>query len=124
VITTQQAPEQRLRAAARVAEVIVAGAAEVSMAEAISALAARGHRKILVEGGPTVLRQITADSLLDELCLTISPVLEGGCSPARLTWPAEAATAGACQGAAKLIGLRLASVIEDEGFLLNRHVRA
>lgn len=123
VITTRLAPEQRLHAAARVADVIVAGAAEVSMAAAINALAARGHRKILVEGGPDVLGQLTADSLLDELCLTISPMLEGGCTPARLTRSTDAAIAGSGRCTPKLTGLRLASVIEDEGFLLNRYVR-
>ena len=123
VITTQQAPGERLRAAARVSDVIVAGTTEVSMAAAVSALAARGHRKMLVEGGPAVLGQFTAESLLDELCLTISPLLEGGCSPVRLTSSPDAATAGTGQRAVKLTGLRLASVIEDDGFLLNRYVR-
>jgi riboflavin biosynthesis pyrimidine reductase len=123
VITTELAPGERLRAAARVSDVIVAGATEVSMAAAIDALAAQGHRKMLVEGGPIVLGQLTADSLLDELCLTISPLLEGGCSPARLTGSPNAATAGTEQSAVKLTGLRLASVIEDDGFLLNRYVR-
>ena len=95
------------------------------MSAAIDALAARGHRKILVEGGPTLLGQLIAHSLLDELCLTISPVLEGGYSPARLTRsPHATATAGHADGPVKLTRLRLASVIEDEGFLLNRHVRA
>lgn len=125
VLTTQQAPEQRLRAAAPVADVIVAGASQVSMAAAIDALAARGHRKILVEGGPALLGQLIADGLLDELCLTISPLLEGGLSAARLTRsPHAVAAVGTGDGAAKLTGLRLASVIEHEGFLLNRYVRS
>lgn len=125
VITTQRARERQLRAAARVADVIVAGAADVSMTAAIGALAARGHRNILVEGGPNVLGQLAAESQLDELCLTISPVLEGGYSPLRLTGsPRAAAAAGAGDDAEKLTRMRLASVIEDEGFLLSRYVRA
>jgi riboflavin biosynthesis pyrimidine reductase len=124
VITTQLARERQLRAAARVADVIVAGAAAVSMTAAIGALAARGHRDILVEGGSNVLGQLAADNLLDELCLTISPVLEGGFSPLRLTGSSRAAAAaGAGDVAERLTKMRLASVIEDEGFLLNRYVR-
>lgn len=117
LITTEQAPQDRLRAAARAADVVVAGAAEVSAAAAINVLEQRGYRRILVEGGPTILGQFTAADLLDELCLSISPILEGGRSAARVT------TAPDC-GPAKLAGLRLASVLEDEGFLLTRYVRA
>jgi riboflavin biosynthesis pyrimidine reductase len=125
VITTQRARERQRRAAARVADVIVAGAADVSMTAAIAALAARGHRNILVEGGPNVLGQLAAESQLDELCLTISPVLEGGYSPLRLTGsPHGAPAAGAGDDATQLTRMRLASVIEDEGFLLSRYVRA
>jgi len=116
LITTEQAPQERLQAAAQVADVVVAGAAEVSAAAAINVLEQRGYQRILVEGGPTLLGHFTAADLLDELCLTISPVLEGGHSPGRLT--------RAALDPAKLAGLRLAGVLEDDGFLLTRYVRA
>jgi riboflavin biosynthesis pyrimidine reductase len=116
LITTEQAPQERLQAAAQVADVVVAGAAEVSAAAAINVLEQRGYQRILVEGGPTLLGQFTAADLLDELCLTISPVLEGGYSAGRLT--------RAALDPAKLAGLRLAGVLEDVGFLLTRYVRA
>jgi len=119
LITTDQAPQERLRAAARVADVVVAGAAEVGAATAIDVLEQRGWRRILVEGGPTLLGEFAAADLVDELCLTISPVLEGGYATARVT-------SGPSRGdaPAKLAGLRLASVLEDDGFLLTRYVRA
>jgi riboflavin biosynthesis pyrimidine reductase len=118
LITTDRAPQERLQAAARVADVVVAGAAEVGAAAAINVLEQRGHRRILVEGGPTLLAEFAASELVDELCLTISPVLEGGYTAARVTRVANA------DGPAKLAGLRLASVLEDDGFLLTRYVRA
>jgi riboflavin biosynthesis pyrimidine reductase len=145
LITTEQAPQERLQAAARVADVVVAGAAEVGAATVINVLEQRGYRQILLEGGPSLLGQFTAADLLDELCLTISPVLEGGCSAVRVTRaprvtsathltgaaPGRAAgrprpghTTAAGDGPAKLAGLRLANVLEDDGFLLTRYVRA
>jgi len=115
VLTTQLAPADRLAAAQRVADVVVGGADSVTAQAAVDALAARGYRAILVEGGPMLLGQVVAARLLDELCLTISPVLEGGYATGRVT---------ANQGHAALTGLRLASVLEDDGFLLTRYVRA
>lgn len=115
VLTTEQVPEHRLRAARRVADVVVAGEREVSATAVIDNLAGRGHRKILAEGGPALLGQLTAAGLLDELCLSVSPVLEGGNAEARVL---------AARGPARLTGLTLASVLEDGGFLLTRYVRA
>ena len=130
VITTEQAPRDRVRAAAQVADVVVAGTTEVGAATAINVLEQRGHRRVLVEGGPMFLGELAAADLLDELCLTISPMLEGGYSALRVTTaPGQApqvtsAAQVAGDGPAKLAGLRLAGVLEDDGFLLTRYVRA
>jgi riboflavin biosynthesis pyrimidine reductase len=121
LITTDEAPRERLRAAARVADVVVAGAAEVGAATAINVLEQRGWRRILVEGGPTLLGEFAAADLVDELCLTISPVLEGGYAAGRVTSSADVTSGDA---PAKLAGLRLVSVLEDDGFLLTRYIRA
>jgi riboflavin biosynthesis pyrimidine reductase len=118
VITTEQAPQDRLQAAARVADVVVAGKEDVGPAASINVLGQRGYRRILVEGGPNLLGQLTAADLVDELCLTISPVLEGGYSAARVTMAPHG------DGPAKIAGLRLASVLQDDGFLLTRYARA
>ena len=115
VLTTELVPQDRLKEAASVADVIVAGADGVTAASMVDALARRGHRRILVEGGPTLLGQLAAEHLLDELCLTISPVLEGGQSAARVT---------SRRGPAGLTGMRLAALLEDDGFLLGRYLRA
>ncbi len=119
VLTTELVPEHRLKAAARVAEVIVAGEQDVTAAAAVAALAERGHRRILAEGGPRLLGELAAAGLLDELCLTISPVLEGGRSAARLLSAPTGTGAGLAPTA-----LRLASLLEDEGFLFARYLRA
>jgi riboflavin biosynthesis pyrimidine reductase len=120
VLTTQAAPAARRAAAAGHAEVIVAGGDTVTATAAVAALAGRGYRRILVEGGPGLLGQVTAEYLLDELCLTYSPVLAGGSAariiagpPAQARPPAQATPAG----------LDLAHVLEDEGYLLCRYLR-
>ena len=78
VITCASAPADTLERVRAVADVLVCGDARVDVAEAVAALHARGLRNVLCEGGPTLLRQLAAAGVLDELCLTISPFLAGG----------------------------------------------
>jgi riboflavin biosynthesis pyrimidine reductase len=49
----------------------------VDPAEAMHSLAALGHRVVLCEGGPSWLGQVVAADQLDELCLTIAPLIGG-----------------------------------------------
>jgi riboflavin biosynthesis pyrimidine reductase len=58
--------------------VIVVGDASVDLDAAVGALAARGLCRILCEGGPHLLRDLTASGRLDELALTIAPTLVAG----------------------------------------------
>lgn len=46
-------------------------------AAALADLRARGVRALLSEGGPTLARALVADGLLDELFLTVAPLLTG-----------------------------------------------
>jgi riboflavin biosynthesis pyrimidine reductase len=46
--------------------------------------AARGVRSVLCEGGPTLLRALAAAGCIDELMLTLAPVLAGGDAPTLL----------------------------------------
>ena len=43
----------------------------------LEAVRAEGHRRVLTEGGPTLLARFAADGVLDELFWTLSPVLAG-----------------------------------------------
>jgi riboflavin biosynthesis pyrimidine reductase len=78
VITTEAAPADRRAAAAARADVIVAGRDDVDLRVAVDGLIERGHTRLLCEGGPILLAQVAAAGLLDELCLTLSPVLLAG----------------------------------------------
>jgi riboflavin biosynthesis pyrimidine reductase len=121
VLTTQAAPAARRAAAARHADVAVVGGDRVSPAEAVAALAERGYQRILVEGGPTLLFNFVAAGLLDDLCLTVSPVLEGG-RAGRILTASSTAGAGCDDGAPTR--LSLAHVLQDDGFLFCRYLRA
>jgi riboflavin biosynthesis pyrimidine reductase len=111
VITCAAAPDDRRAAAAKVADVIVAGDLVVDLTEALSALRARGLGRVMCEGGPHLLGEIAAAGLLDELCLTVSPILAGP-GPGRVT-------AGAPFPARPM---RLEHVLEDGGFLFCRYL--
>lgn len=78
VITPATADTDRRRALERVADVVVAGDSSVELASAVQALADRGLRQVLCEGGPSLTGSMLEADLVDEVCLTVSPVLEGG----------------------------------------------
>jgi len=78
VITCAAADPGRRAALDRVADVVVAGDDDVDLPAAVRALHERGLRRLLCEGGPTLLTALLAAGLVDELCLTTSPVLLGG----------------------------------------------
>jgi riboflavin biosynthesis pyrimidine reductase len=127
VLTTQDAPASRREQAGRAAEVIVIpGQGVVTASAAVAALAARGLTRILAEGGPHLLGQIAAEALLDELCLTYSPLLAGGDAGRIVAVPPDsgAARPGAPgSGQDGSTGLTLAHVLEDDGHLLCRYLR-
>jgi riboflavin biosynthesis pyrimidine reductase len=78
VITTGSTDAGARDRLAEVADVVVAGDHDVDLVAAIAALRERGLRRIHVEGGPTLLGELVALDLLDELLLTVTPVLGGG----------------------------------------------
>jgi riboflavin biosynthesis pyrimidine reductase len=119
VITTEAAPPDRRAAVAGRAELIVAGRESVDIRAAVDALAGRGYRHILTEGGPYLLSQIIEAGLLDELCLTLSPLLAG---PGASRIVADIGPLRQPGGAAAR-PLELAHVLADDGHLICRYVR-
>lgn len=113
VVTTERASAERVRAAADVADVVVAGDADVDLALALQELAARGMPKVLSEGGPHVLAAMFAADLVDELCLAVAPVVTAG-GELRITAgpPLPEATR-----------MHLAQVLEKDEFLFLRYTR-
>jgi riboflavin biosynthesis pyrimidine reductase len=119
VITTAGAPAGRRAELARHADIIVAGDKTVDLKAAVSALAERGHRHMLAEGGPHLLAQLAGAGLMDELCLTIGPLMAGP-GASRIVAGAPRSGTGP---AAPPLPLTLAHVLEDDSFLLCRYIR-
>jgi riboflavin biosynthesis pyrimidine reductase len=65
----------RLPAAARVRS--LGGGGQLDASEIVAAVRAEGHRRVLTEGGPHLFARLLAADVLDELFLTLSPVLAG-----------------------------------------------
>ncbi|GAA1867128.1 pyrimidine reductase family protein [Actinomadura bangladeshensis] len=113
VLATATADPVRLKAARERADVIIAGKDSLDFSVAVQELAARGHRRLLCEGGPGVLAQVVAAGLLDELCLTLSPVLLGGRPVRILNGPPVPVPPE----------MALADALQDEEFLFLRYTR-
>jgi riboflavin biosynthesis pyrimidine reductase len=99
------------------ARVVVAGEQRVDVSQAVAALVSLGFRQILTEGGPHLLGQLAQAGLLDELCLTTSPVLAGGPAGRIVVGPPDPDHRDTSAG------LVLAHVLTDAGFLLSRYVK-
>jgi riboflavin biosynthesis pyrimidine reductase len=78
VVTHSGADAGRRAALAEVADIITAGDGEVDLPRALAELHGRGATQVLCEGGPRLLGAMTAADLVDEVCLTVSPLLAGG----------------------------------------------
>ncbi|MFD5424808.1 pyrimidine reductase family protein [Streptomyces sp. NPDC127084] len=115
VLTGAAAPPDRVDAArAAGVDVVIAGDGPgVDPARAVRALADRGLRRLLTEGGPRLLGQFIASDVLDELCLTLSPTLTAG--------DAQRIAGGPSVAVPRRFGL--ASLLEEDGFLFTSYRR-
>lgn len=76
ILTCEAAPQQRRSAlASHGADIAVIGDEVVDLPAAIDELARRGLYRIDCEGGPRLFAQLIQLDLIDQLCLTLSPLL-------------------------------------------------
>ncbi len=78
IFTHRRSPANKRQALSRVADVMVCGEEAVDPSAMLAALAQRGLRQVLCEGGPHLFGTLIEADCVDELCLTLSPVLENG----------------------------------------------
>jgi riboflavin biosynthesis pyrimidine reductase len=98
------------------AEVIDASGSQrgsVDPATVLRFLAERKLFRVLTEGGPLFLGLLIEHNLLDELCLTVAPILVGGLAPRIVTGP----------GQVHLPMRRAHLLTDDAGYLYSRYVR-
>lgn len=103
----------RLAALAEVADMIECGTGRLDPRAMVDALVARGLPQILSEGGPALLGALIEADAVDELCLTLAPVLEGG--------DATRITRGGAQTTREM---RLAHAFHSGDMLFLRYLRA
>jgi riboflavin biosynthesis pyrimidine reductase len=114
VITTETAPARcRDELTEAGADVVIAGEEKVDLHRALAALAERGLRRVCCEGGPHLFGELTAADLVDQLCLTLAPLLTGGGAP-RIS-------AGVAPPEPQRMDLT--SVLTEDGFLMLRYRR-
>jgi 5-amino-6-(5-phosphoribosylamino)uracil reductase len=116
ILTGASAASDRVAAAEKAgARVVTAGdGIGVDPARAVQALAGLGHTRLLTEGGPRLLGQLVAADVLDELCLTVSPMLTAGDAQRIAGGPAVTVPQR----------FRLVSMLEEDGFLYTRYGRS
>jgi riboflavin biosynthesis pyrimidine reductase len=112
IVTTSGSDERRRLQLEDVAEVVLAGDADVDVARALAALAERGARVVLCEGGPSLNGQLVAADAIDELCVTVAPLAAGGSSPRLAHGPAPPLARP----------LRLDRVLEEDDYLFLRYL--
>jgi riboflavin biosynthesis pyrimidine reductase len=94
--------------------VLVCGDDDVDLPLALDRLAELGHEQVLCEGGPQLFRAALRAGVVDDLALSVSPMLVGA---------AEARLLG--EELADRIPLGLRQVLEEDGMLFTRYdVRA
>jgi riboflavin biosynthesis pyrimidine reductase len=97
-----------------VGEVVVCGESSVDPARALHELTSMGLGRVLCEGGPTLLGALLQAGVVDELCVTISPLLAGEghrrlTSGTRLPEP---------------VRFRILGLLEADGMLIASYARA
>jgi len=97
---------------AEVADLVGCGPGHVELSRVMSDLRGRGAGRVLCEGGPSLVRDLFSMGLVDELCLTISPVLAG---------PGHLGLDGVWEGPAGRFAMT--GLLEGDGLLLARYAR-
>ena len=116
ILTTSLFHDDARRRLGSVAEVIDASGREpesVDNATVLKILADRGLYRVLTEGGPLLLGALIEEGLLDELCLTIAPILVGGGSKRIVTG----------MGSVHTKMRRTHLLTDDDGYLYSRYVK-
>jgi riboflavin biosynthesis pyrimidine reductase len=116
IMTSREAVDDARGRFGSLAEVIDASGANtdrVDPAVVLTIFQKRGLRRVLSEGGPSLISLLIEHDLLDELCVTIAPVLVGGAAHRIAAGPGEAHTR-----------MRRSHLLtDDEGYLYTRYVK-
>jgi riboflavin biosynthesis pyrimidine reductase len=113
VVTVGASSHVKREALSRVTDVLVCGEERLDVGVMLDAFAKRGLRQVLCEGGPTLFGTLLDADRVDELCLTISPLIEAG--------DAHRIVVGTLEKARRMT---LHHVLVSDGTLMLRYLRA
>ena len=112
VVTVGASSRVKKEALSRVTDVLVCGEERLDVDVMLDAFAKRGLRQVLCEGGPTLFGTLLGADRVDELCLTISPLIEAG--------DAHRIVAGTLEKAQRMT---LHHILVSDGTLMLRYLR-
>jgi riboflavin biosynthesis pyrimidine reductase len=92
-------------------QVLVCGEHAVDDRLLVAQLAERGWERMLTEGGPHLASSMVAAGVLDEVCLSVTPVVVGGSGPRMTT------------DAATVTGYQPRVLVEEDGTVMGRWFR-
>jgi riboflavin biosynthesis pyrimidine reductase len=117
IVTCRETADDARRRFGALADVVDASGRHtdrVDPAAVLDILDRRGMRRVLTEGGPSLLSLFIGGDLLDELCVTIAPILVGG--------QARRIASGSGESHTRMRRSHL--LTDDEGYLYTRYVKA
>jgi riboflavin biosynthesis pyrimidine reductase len=92
-------------------QVLICGDGAVDDRLLVAQLVDRGWARILTEGGPHLASSMVAAGVLDEVCLSVTPVVVGGRGPRMTT------------DAATVTGYQPRVLVEEDGTVMGRWFR-
>lgn len=113
VVTSESADPERVAALRQVGEVVQTGDDNVNLADVRKLLGALGLFRLLCEGGPTLFGSMLTAGIVDDLCLTTSPLIAGQSAENRTTLTGHEALPATHDA-------RLASLVQAQNSLLAR----
>ncbi len=117
VVTSESADARQLAVANDHAQVWQIGATSVDLRAMVSALHERGLRRLVCEGGEALLDGLVREELIDEMDVTISPMLAGA------GYLADPGTEARLPGTNDLSRFSLAHQFVEDEFTFCRFVR-
>lgn len=106
LVLTTDAGEAALRGRLPASSTVVSLGPSLDVRDAVGMLRARGHEVLLSEGGPTMAGSLVGADLVDELFLTLSPVLAGRDGGERLSLVAGVELLPGRRVEGRLLGVR------------------
>lgn len=110
ILTVERSDPAARQIASQWCDVVVVGAERVEPGAALTALAERGLTRVTCEGGASLLADMIRSDTLDEIDLTLAPLVTGAPRPAG-------------PGSAVLHRMDMHQLLEDDGFLFARYLR-